>query len=57
MKPVIRSFAKERLGNLSKRAKETYDELCAKQEKCMRYPTEQNMVEERRVAEKWENIS
>lgn len=57
LKPVIRNLAKERVGHLSKRTKEAFDDLCAKQEMSMRNPTEQNMVVENEAVAKWENLS
>lgn len=56
LKPVIRNLAKERVGHLSQRTKEAFDDLCAKQEMSMRNPTEQNMVVENKAVAKWENL-
>lgn len=57
LKPVIRTLGKERLGNLSRRTRDAFEDLCTKQEENMDNPTEQNMVEEREAATKWENLS
>lgn len=57
LKPKIRELAKEKLGNLTKKAKEAYDDLCVKQERNLKTPTTQNMIEENIASKRWENVA
>ncbi|CAA7032184.1 unnamed protein product [Microthlaspi erraticum] len=57
LKPLIRTLAKEKMGNLSKKAKEAHEELCIAQEQSLLNPTSQNMEAEKIAFRRWENIS
>lgn len=57
LKPLIRNLSKDKLGQLSKRVKEAYSDLCEKQETLLKNPTPINMKEELSAAERWNRIS
>lgn len=57
LKPLIRNLSKEKLGQLSLRVKEAYKDLCEKQERLLTNPTQNNIQEELRAAERWNIIS
>lgn len=52
LKPLIRELGKIRLGNLSKRAKEAYEDFCGKQN-----PSDSSIREESKAYGKWLNIA
>lgn len=57
LKPVIRSPAKEKQGNLSKKAKEAYGILCEKQEENLENLTPQQIEEENKAYKRWKHVS
>lgn len=57
LKPVIRELGKKRLGNLSVKAKASFEDLCLKQDAKMRNPTEQNMEAESEAYKRWDFVS
>ena len=57
LKPLIRRLSKERLGKLSMKVKEAYNDLCKIQERLMDDPTAENIREELRIEERWQRIS
>lgn len=57
LKPVIRSLSKEKLGKLSLRVKEAYQDLCEKQERFLNNPTQTTIREELIASERWYRIS
>lgn len=52
--PVIRNLAKEKMGNLTKKAKEVLEDLCSAQEESLSNPTSQA---ENIALRRWENVS
>lgn len=57
LKPLIRRLSKDKLGALTKRVKEAYQDLCEKQEKVMLDPTQGNILTEQTAAERWQRVS
>lgn len=57
LKPLIRQLSKEKLGKLTMKVKEAYNELCKKQEELMMNPTFASIHEELIVEERWQRIS
>ncbi|KAG7580838.1 Reverse transcriptase domain [Arabidopsis suecica] len=57
LKPVIRNLAKDRLGNLVKKAKEAHDDLCKKQEQNLANPSPLAMTEELEAYNRWDLVS
>lgn len=57
LKPQLRKLASDRMGNLVKKAKEAYDNLCQSQEINMNHPSASNMEEEHAAYTRWEKIS
>lgn len=57
LKPLIREFGRQKLGNLSKRAKEAHGILCEKQKQTLMAPNAGNIREEAEAYEKWLHIS
>ena len=57
LKPLIRRLRKDKLGALTKRVKEAYQDLCEKQEKVMLDPTQGNILTEQTAAERWQRVS
>lgn len=57
LKPLIRNLSKEKLGQLSKKVKEAYADLCMKQERLLNNPTQSNIQEELNAAARWNRIS
>ena len=57
LKPKIRMLAKDRMGNLVKKAKEAYDDLCKKQEANLANPSDTAMEEETVAYIRWEKVA
>ena len=57
LKPLIRELGKEKLGNLSKRAKEAHGILCDKQQQTLSIPNESTIKEEVEAYERWIHIA
>lgn len=57
LKPKIRVLVKERMGNLSLKAKDAYDDLCVKQEENVRNPSPQTLERENTAHARWEHVS
>lgn len=57
LKPKIRSLAKDRLGNLVKKSKEAYDDLCKKQEENLSSPSSQSMEAENEACLRWDFVA
>lgn len=57
LKPLIRNLSKEKLGKLSLRVKEAYQDLCEKQERLLNNPSQSNIREELIASERWFRIS
>lgn len=57
LKPVIREIGKEKLGNLTKKAKEAHDALCDKQQQTLSNPNDVTMKEEVEAYEKWIHVA
>lgn len=57
LKPIIWSLANERMGNLTKKAKEAFDFLCAKQKANLTNPTTQGIEEEKTAYIRWEKVA
>jgi len=53
LKPSLRSLGKEKLGDLLKRTREAYDNLCAKQANTLAHPTLQTIQEESIAHTNW----
>ena len=53
LKPLIRTLGREKLGNLTKRAQETYEVLCEKQKNTLVLATDVSVQEEAEAYEKW----
>lgn len=54
---MIQNLAKDRLGNLVKKVKEAYAELCEKQEKNLKDPSRQTMEAENIAYKRWEFVA
>lgn len=48
---------KGKIGNLSVKAKEAYDDLCVKQKKTIRNPSTQSLEQENLAYARWEHVS
>lgn len=57
LKPLIRELGKEKLGNLTKRTKEAYEELCTKQSVTLGNPTGDAIREEADAYGKWLHVA
>ena len=57
LKPLIRNLAKAKMGNLVKKSREAYEDLCSKQEATMVNPTQQNMDLESAAASRWDLVA
>ena len=57
LKPLIREMGKDKLGNLSKRAKEAFDSLCTKQNLTLATPSEEAIKDEAEAYGKWLHIA
>ena len=57
LKPLIREMGRDKLGNLSKRAKEAFDLLCDKQKETLAHPTDIAVQEEADAYGKWLHIA
>lgn len=57
LKPLIRELGKNRLGNYSKRAKESYEDLCEKQKATLANPSDSAIREESKAYGKWLHIA
>lgn len=57
LKPLIRGMGKDKLGNLSKRAKEAFDSLCIKQNLTLANPSEEAIKEEADAYGRWLHIA
>ena len=57
LKPLIRSLSKKKLGDLTKKVKEAYQELCERQEETLKQPTHVNIQRELQAAERWQRVS
>lgn len=57
LKPLLRELGKDKLGNLSKRAKEAFDMLCDKQKVTLANPSEEAVHEESEAYGKWVHIA
>ncbi|XP_056857118.1 uncharacterized protein LOC108835054, partial [Raphanus sativus] len=57
LKPLIKKLSKEKLGKLSLRVKEAYNDLCKHQERLMDDPNLMNIQEELTMEERWLIIS
>ncbi|XP_056858087.1 uncharacterized protein LOC130507391 [Raphanus sativus] len=57
LKPKIRILAKEKMGNLSLKAKEAYENLCTCQEETIRNPTQGNLDRENSAYAQWDHVA
>lgn len=57
LKPLIRTLAKHRLGNLVKKTKEAFTNLCNKQKENLQNPSLQAMEEENAAYKRWDFLS
>lgn len=57
LKPLLRELGKEKLGNLTKRAKEAFDILCEKQRITLANPSEEASHEESEAYGNWVHIA
>lgn len=57
LKPLIRELGREGLGNLKRRAKETYEVLCDKQKETLQDPSEVAVQEEAIAYENWLKVA
>lgn len=57
LKPVIRTLAKERMGNLVKKSREAHEDLCKKQELNLQFPATQNQELESEDFARWEFVA
>lgn len=57
IKPVLRALGRDKLGDLTKRAKEAHEELCSMQAQTLLNPTQLNMELESRAYTKWQQLS
>lgn len=57
LKPIIRELGKEKLGNLTKKAKKAHGDLCEKQQRTMHNPSDNAVWEEAEAYERWLHIA
>lgn len=57
LKPLIREFGRENLGNLSKKAKEAHDILCEKQKQTLILPSSSSIRDEAEAYDRWLHIA
>ena len=57
LKPKIRALSKSKLGELTKKVKEAYLDLCDKQKKLLRNPSHENAQGEMVANERWQRVS
>lgn len=57
IKDVLRSLSKDKLGDLSKRTKEAYEELCLKQSQTLANPNPYSLEEESISYQRWQHLS
>lgn len=57
LKPLLRGLSKDKLGDLTKRVTEAYNNLCEKQERLLMGPSGETIKEELLAAERWQRIS
>ena len=57
LKPLIRQLGKEKLGELSKKAKEAHEFLCEKQKKTLDDPSASSIQEEAVAYERWLHVA
>lgn len=57
LKPIIREFAREKLGNLTKKAKEAHVVLCEKQKETLSNPSADSIREEAVAYERWLHVA
>lgn len=57
LKPLIRSLAKDRMGNLVKKSKEAHVDLCLKQETNLVHPSSENLERENEAFKRWELVA
>lgn len=57
LKPHLRALSKNKLGELTKKVKEAFKDLCEKQERLMELPSPENVLAEREAAERWQRVS
>ncbi|XP_024010658.1 uncharacterized protein LOC112086111 [Eutrema salsugineum] len=57
LKPTLRSLAKQRIGNLTKRVRESFDQLCNQQELNALTPSESGAQAESLAFARWEHLS
>lgn len=57
LKPLIRSLSKEKLGDLTKKVREAYQDLCDKQEATLKEPSHAHIQAELIAAERWQRVS
>ncbi|XP_024014231.1 uncharacterized protein LOC112088180 [Eutrema salsugineum] len=57
LKPLLRALGKEKLGDLPKRTREAYDDLCIKQTQTLQNPDPETMEEENQAYEKWDFLA
>lgn len=57
LKPLIRELGREKLGNLSKKAKEAHEILCEKQKRTLASPSGNAVQEEAEAYERWLHVA
>lgn len=57
LKQPLRSLRKEKFGNLPRRTREAYKDLCGKQKITLQTPTEKAIREEIRAYTKWQRLA
>ena len=57
LKPLIHQLGKEKLGDLSKKAKEAHEFLCEKQNKTLADPSASSIQEEAVAYERWLHVA
>ena len=57
LKPLLRTLSKAKLGELTRKVKEAYQDLCDKQEKLLGNPNQATIRTELMAAERWQRIS
>lgn len=57
LKQSIRELSKTKLGNLPKKTKEAYQELCEKQKRTLENPNQETIREESRAYERWQHLA
>lgn len=57
LKPMIRSLSKAKLGDLTRKVKEAYSDLCEKQEKSLRDPSQVKIRAELAADKRWQRLS